>query len=128
MSKDFLLTRAPESISRSRLRGIMLAATTFLFISALLAVASLPMQAMADEDEVEEIEEVVVTGTRGRPTTVQDSPVPIDVFNEESLNGVAFTDMNDIMRTLVPRMVFGVQPISDGATYSTCYHAWIADR
>jgi len=116
--KEYLYgTRAPESISRSWLRGMLLAATTLLFISALLAMASFPMQAMADEDEVEEIEEVVVTGTRGRPTTVQDSPVPIDVFNEDSLNGVAFTDMNDIMRTLVPSYGVRRQPISDGATF-----------
>ena len=51
MSKDFLLTRAPESVSRSRLRGIMLAATTFLFISALLAVASLLAGIVDDPSE-----------------------------------------------------------------------------
>ena len=50
-------------------------------------------------DEV--IEEQVVTGVRGKPRTVQDSPVPIDVFNEQAINDVAFTDMNDILRTLV---------------------------
>ena len=100
MMKDYLYgTRAPESILRSWLRGMLLAATTLLFISALLVVAAFPVKVMADEDELEEIEEVVVTGVRGRPTTVQDSPVPIDVFNQDTIDGVAFTDMNDIMRT-----------------------------
>ena len=42
----------------------------------------------------EVIEEQVVTGVRGKPRTVQDSPVPIDVFNEDAINDVAFTDMN----------------------------------
>ena len=50
---------------------MMLAATTLLFISALLLVASFPTDAMADDED--EIEEVVVTGVRGKPTTVQDS-------------------------------------------------------
>ena len=57
MIKDYLYgTRAPESILRSWLRGMMLAATTLLFISALLLVASFPTDAMADdEDEIEEV-------------------------------------------------------------------------
>ena len=116
MIKDYLYgTRAPESILRSWLRGMMLAATTLLFISALLLVASFPTDAMADDED--EIEEVVVTGVRGKPTTVQDSPVPIDVFSEDAIDGVAFTDMNDIMRTLVPSYGVRRQPISDGATF-----------
>ncbi len=116
MIKDYLYgTRAPESILRSWLRGMMLAATTLLFISALLLVASFPSDAMADDED--EIEEVVVTGVRGKPTTVQDSPVPIDVFSEDAIDGVAFTDMNDIMRTLVPSYGVRRQPISDGATF-----------
>ena len=56
MMKDYLYgTRAPESILRSWLRGMLLAATTLLFISALLVVASFPVKVMADEDELEEI-------------------------------------------------------------------------
>jgi iron complex outermembrane receptor protein len=65
----------------------------------------------------EVIEEQVVTGVRGKPRTVQDSPVPIDVFNEQAINDVAFTDMNDILRTLVPSYGVRRQPISDGATF-----------
>ena len=38
-------------------------------------------------------------GGRGKPRTVQDSPVPIDVFGEEAIEDVAFTDMNDILDT-----------------------------
>ena len=63
------------------------------------------------------IEEQVVTGVRGKPRTVQDSPVPIDVFGEDAINDVAFTDMNDVLRTLVPSYGVRRQPISDGATF-----------
>ena len=67
--------------------------------------------------EEEVIEEQVVTGVRGKPRTVKDSPVPIDVFNEGAIEDVAFADMNDIMRTLVPSYGVQRQPISDGATF-----------
>ena len=33
----------------------------------------------------EELEEVAVTGVRGKPRSVSDSPVPVDVFGSEAL-------------------------------------------
>ena len=80
-----------------------------------LTVSGMGFTAPAFGDEV--IEEQVVTGVRGKPRTVQDSPVPIDVFGEQAINDVAFTDMNDILRTLVPSYGVRRQPISDGATF-----------
>lgn len=65
----------------------------------------------------EEIEEVAVTGTRGQPRSVSDSPVPVDVFNSETLEAVSFTDTNDVLKTLVPSYNVSRQPISDGATF-----------
>ena len=67
--------------------------------------------------EVEGLEEIVVTGSRGRPRTVGDSPVPIDVFSAQDLEDVSYTDTNDILRTLVPSFNLARQPISDGATF-----------
>lgn len=65
----------------------------------------------------ESIEEVVVTGLRGQPRTVADSPVPVDVFNEEAINAVAYADTNDILQTLVPSYNVSRQPISDGSSF-----------
>ena len=78
-----------------------------------LGISSAP--AFAESEEM--IEEVVVTGVRGKPRTVRESPVPVDVFTSEVMDDVAFTDMNDIMRTLVPSYGLSRQPISDGATF-----------
>ena len=72
-------------------------------------------QAFAQEDGA--LEEVTVTGVRGKPRTVQDSPVAVDVFSTEDLENVEFTDMNDIIRTLVPSFGLSRQAISDGATF-----------
>ncbi|WP_269716825.1 TonB-dependent receptor plug domain-containing protein [Caulobacter sp. NIBR2454] len=63
------------------------------------------------------IEEVVVTGSRGKPRTVQDSPVPIDSFSAEDIKATGFTDTNDVLKTLVPSYTLARQPISDGATF-----------
>ncbi|WP_022693383.1 TonB-dependent receptor plug domain-containing protein [Ponticaulis koreensis] len=80
--------------------------------AALFAPASL-----AQEDEEAVQENVIVTGVRGQPRTVTDSPVPVDVLSSEELENVPFTDANDIIRTLVPSYSLSRQPISDGGTF-----------
>ncbi|MFC2950636.1 TonB-dependent receptor plug domain-containing protein [Marinicaulis aureus] len=62
-------------------------------------------------------DEVVVTGVRGLPRSVQDSAVPIDVFSEGDLEGVSYTDVNDVLLTLVPSYTLSRQPISDGSSF-----------
>ena len=65
----------------------------------------------------EDIEEVAVTGVRGKPRSVSDSPVPVDVFGSEALESVSHTDTNDVLKTLVPSYNVSRQPISDGGTF-----------
>lgn len=65
----------------------------------------------------EELEEVAVTGVRGKPRSVSDSPVPVDVFGSEALESVSHTDTNDVLMTLVPSYSLSRQPISDGGTF-----------
>ena len=69
------------------------------------------------EDETAFQEKVMVTGVRGKPRTVVDSPVPVDVLSEEDLDNVPYTDANDILKTLVPSYSLTRQPISDGGTF-----------
>ena len=63
------------------------------------------------------MEEVIVSGLRGKPRTATDSAVPVDVFNADVIDSVSHTDMDDIMQTLVPSYNVSRQPISDGATF-----------
>ena len=81
----------------------------------MLPLAFTASPVMAESEEV--IEEVVVTGVRGKPRTVRESPVPVDVFSSQDLEDVAFTDMNDILSTLVPSYGLEREAISDGATF-----------
>jgi iron complex outermembrane receptor protein len=71
---------------------------------------------MALAQEAEEVEQITVLGTRGRPRTVSDSPVPIDVFSAEEIESISYTDMNDIIKTLVPSFTVR-QSNSDGAEF-----------
>ena len=69
----------------------------FFLIASMTMVPSLTPIAVSAEESA--IEEQVVTGVRGKPRTVKDSPVPIDVFNSETIESVNVTSMNDIIRT-----------------------------
>ena len=77
-------------------------------------------EALPAEDQsapAEKAEIIVVTGTRTSGRSVTDSPVPVDVLPAEVIEDVAFTDTQDILRTLVPSFTTARQPISDGATF-----------
>ena len=83
---------------------------------ALMAPAAYAPLAFGQEDAAD-LEEIIVTGARGRPRTVQDSPVPVDVFSAEEIEAISYTDTNDIIKTLVPSFNISRQPISDGASF-----------
>ena len=90
-------------------------------ISSLTVVAPMAAQepgSVENEDDADSVQEkIVVTGARGRPRTVADSPVPIDVLSGDEIVDVPFTDANDIIKTLVPSYSLARQPISDGSTF-----------
>lgn len=73
--------------------------------------------AFAEEAAEENVEKIAVVGARGAPRSVTSSPVPVDVLTADDINGVASSDMNDIMMTLVPSYTLSRQPISDGGTF-----------
>ena len=86
-----------------------------LLAAAILAATGAPQVAFT-QDSGADIEEVVVTGARGRPRTVSDSPVPIDVFSADEIRAISHTDTNNVLQTLIPSFNVARQPISDGAT------------
>ena len=80
-------------------------------ISAL--VVALPQQVVAQE---EAIEEIVTTGTRAQSRSVEDSPAPVDVLGGEYFQNQGDTDLQNLVRNIVPSYNVNVQPISDAAT------------
>ena len=70
----------------------------------------------AAEEEVIELEEQVVIGSRARPRSVIDSAVPIDTIRGPDLAKQGVTDLQDMFRNLVPSYNVNTQPISDAGT------------
>ncbi|MFT4671654.1 MAG: iron complex outermembrane receptor protein [Pseudohongiellaceae bacterium] len=89
-----------------------------LAIAVFTASSGFNFQSLAQESEqTSSIEEIITTGSRGRPRTVADSAVPIDVFSAADIESISHTDTNNILQTLVPSFNVARQPISDGATF-----------
>jgi iron complex outermembrane receptor protein len=64
----------------------------------------------------EVIEEVVVTGSRVPGRTATDSAVPIDVVGGEEFENMGSSDMDDMLRNLLPSYNVSRYAISDAAT------------
>ena len=65
-----------------------------------------------------ELDAIVVTGTRSRPRTVTESMVPVDVIPLGEITRQAETNIDFIIRNVVPSYNVSIQPISDAATIS----------
>lgn len=77
-----------------------------------------PLPAADDQPPAEKEEVIIITGTRTEGRSVADSPVPVDVLSAGDIESVAFTDTNDILKSLVPSFAINRQPISDGGTFT----------
>ncbi|MCY4399192.1 MAG: TonB-dependent receptor [Gemmatimonadetes bacterium] len=62
------------------------------------------------------LNELVVVGSRTRPRTVTESMVPVDVIPVSEIAGQAETNIDFLLRTVVPSYNVNIQPISDAAT------------
>jgi len=72
--------------------------------------------ACAQDGTDEVLDEIVVTGTRRVGRAITESSVPIDVFRGEKLRSMGTSDMDDILRTLIPSYVVRRFPINDEAS------------
>ena len=66
--------------------------------------------------EVLDLEEMVIIGSRAKPRTVTDSAVPVNTFGAEVLTMQGGTDLQDLLRNLIPSYNVNTQPISDSST------------
>lgn len=84
--------------------------------AAVLCVTSKGAAQEVSSPSVSSVDEVVVTGARGRPRTVAESPVPIDAFSAEDIEAVSHSDTNDLLQTLIPSYSVSRNSNSDGST------------
>jgi iron complex outermembrane receptor protein len=83
----------------------------------ILLAALAPCDAIAQQEVVSTLDEVVVVGTRRQGRTAVETPVPVDVFNRQDIDSVSSDDMLDIIKTLVPSFQVQRYAINDGATF-----------
>ncbi len=85
-------------------------------VSATLMAAMLPpaLHAQAPGPVLEEVDVIIVTGTRRSDRTVADSPVPIDVVDSAMLENQGYAEPNKILNTLIPSFNFPQPSITDG--------------
>ena len=67
-------------------------------------------------EEVVILEELVVIGSRAQPRSVAESAVPIDVVTGEDFVKQGDTDVQNLLRDLVPSYNVNTNPISDAST------------
>lgn len=83
-------------------------------VSAVTLLAPALASAQASNTSVDE---VVVTGSRARARTVQDSAVPIDSYSISEIRSVSTPDTMDVLKTLVPSYSVSRESLSDGQTF-----------
>ena len=64
------------------------------------------------------LEGLVAVGSRARPRTVTESPVPVDVIPTTEIVRQGDTDFANLLRNVVPSFNVNIQPISDAATFA----------
>jgi iron complex outermembrane receptor protein len=70
----------------------------------------------AQKDPGAILEEIIVVGTRREARTVSNSPVPVDAFQGEELERMGTTDMDEMLRNLVPSYTLETYPLNDEAS------------
>ena len=90
-----------------------------ILVLVALAAVSMPASVMAQQGVAaadEEIEEVVVTGTRSKPRSATESPVPIDSFSAAQLDQQPHGTMTETLKNLIPS--FTATPLTgDGSAF-----------
>ena len=85
-----------------------------LIVALLVSPVAVPV-AMAQEG-AEAIEEVVVVGSRRAGRTATDSPVPVDVVSGDDFDNQGTSDMDELLRNLLPSYNVSNNSIDDAAT------------
>ncbi len=99
-----------------------LTAEQYEALSRALGISVAEIQAMGlSPDEVKVLldgltEETVVVGSRARPRTVAESPVPVDVLSTSDITSQGVVNLQEQLRTVIPSFNVNTQPISDAST------------
>ncbi|MDP7591356.1 MAG: TonB-dependent receptor [Litorilituus sp.] len=91
---------------------------TTLALAVGVALGTAPSYAAGAEDSAkeEQVEKIIVVGSRGAPRSVNDSPVPVDLIGSEELDRAGNTNMLELLKGTIPSFNVHENPISDAAS------------
>ena len=97
-------TQQVNEMEKKKQKNMMLSGTAAAIVAALSATPAIGQEQSDDANkEAEKYEQVVVTGVRGTPRTVTQSPTPIDVIQGDKLENMLGSEpMRDVLSRLVP--------------------------
>ncbi len=99
-------------------KGIALTAAVIFFSGISFAQAQ-ETKPVKDSTANEQIEEVVLVGSRSGGRSKADSPVPVDVFNLKDIQqSLPQTNINQILNTIAPSFTSTIQTNADGSDHS----------
>ncbi|MBW7837658.1 MAG: TonB-dependent receptor [Sphingomonadales bacterium] len=84
--------------------------------SVLIGGSHVSAQQVASSDDNLNVEEVIVTGSRRAARSAADVPAPVDVIGVEQLTQQGSSDTSDLLRTIIPSLNIGDNPLSGTST------------
>lgn len=83
-----------------------------------LSATTFATKAIAEEAKIDQdIEQISVIGSRRLGRSIEDSPVPIDIIDSDSIMNTGLTETNQILGTLLPSFNFPQPSITDGTDH-----------
>ena len=79
-----------------------------------LVSGSTALGALAQDDGMPKMEEVVILGSRTPGRTAEDMPVPVDNFSAEALSSTGQVEVGRMLQAIAPSFNFPSSSVSDG--------------
>ena len=96
---------------------ISIAAAPLLLTPSIAFAQMAPSPSDQSSGMAEDTDQIVVIGTRRKGRTDTQSVVPIDVIQPEMIDSTGYSDLNDVLRTLVPAFNVRRLPLNDGSSF-----------
>ena len=86
-------------------------------LASLLTTLPVHAQSSATAPAVTQLDQLTVLGNRTQARTVLESPVPIDVLGAQDIRSSGYTDISQILQSLLPSFNFPHPTTPDGNTH-----------
>ena len=82
------------------------------FLATLLIIPEIKAQ-KAEPELIKALDEFVVVGSRHQERSSADSPVPVDVIDQDDFLNQGYTQMDSLLAVVIPSFNVNAQPVAD---------------